>query len=953
MSKPETAKKARITDTPGARRGITRRDFLYFSSFGAAMTALSGPLSAFAESAADDDAQGQSVDEPRGEIAGHFLHAATYKPIATLVDGQIQEEFYFNENFFANSAMLFNPHLCSLAMALTIAACPSSHDYDDKFSNAVLFFEELDCDKGVFVVNDDYRKKPETDTIGLVCSHRTIQVPNEDDEYEDCNLVFLSIRGESYGLEWASNLKAGSSGNHQGFTEASDKAIAFLRAYIKNAQLEGRTKFLLSGFSRAAATINLTAGRLIDEAIDAGADYDEETGYDLSGVFGDAEIETYQSDLYTYCFEPPAAVLADTDAKRQSAYEDHKNIFNIVNPCDIVPLVMPSKFQFLRYGADVKLPAPTDGAKWVAAKRKMLICANKLGQSFEPDLVDTFTNVTFVTRWLAITETPKHPNPQNMFLVEFFDTLTLSAFINSRKKYYTNFQELFRRAYILNNTMSAEPGYKAFIEAITNKLKQTGVIIGLYSAISADKTFLAAMALKDHVKEAMQTADSQVENSNLVDNYYDQWASVIDQLFTIEFGYFVKYHLVEIIIFATKAKDILACHSMGTVMAWTRAMDSRYITGTSPYRPALPSGSEYAPEPDEVAALSEYGGGADDGELVDDGDTRYRTLILTGTDLNVWATVNGKEYQLFENGKLVEYDAESVDFPFVYNIDFDLQKCVWLDATSEQKFRVVTPEATDFRCVERRLDTTKDEPTAVYVFDNMPDVFPESFTYEITMDEDHLYVNEPYGDDQFNFTSISGNYYHEGEEGSGDKTMYYTIGTSVEPEGVAALCGGGYSKRGERTLLMTFTDQDYEFDYWTLDGERVASDDPHTEISTYTDEDGTVIPVPLYQVLVDADHDVVAHYKKKGTDGGADGGDDSGDKGDGDSGGGSGDGDGSGDENGGGSTDGYGARRTSDDPMPQTGDGLGDAAKLAAGAAALAGAAAVATHAASAGDSEN
>ena len=177
--------------------------------------------------------------------------------------------------------------------------------------------------------------------------------------------------------------------------------------------------------------------------------------------------------------------------------------------------------------------------------------------------------------------------------------------------------------------------------------------------------------------------------------------------------------------------------------------------------------------------------------------------------------------------------------------------------------------------------------------------------------------------------------------------MYYTIGTSVEPEGVAALCGGGSSKRGERTLLMTFTDQDYEFDYWTLDGERVASDDPYTEISTYTDEDGTVIPVPLYQVLVDADHDVVAHYRKKGTDGGADGGDDSGDKGDGGNGGESGGGNGSGDGNG------SGAKRTSDDPMPQTGDGLGDAAKFAAGAAALAGVAAVATRAASAGDSEN
>ncbi len=605
MSKPDTAHEAHITNTPGTRRGITRRDFLCFTGFSAAMAALTGPLSAFAEDANDDnEAQPQSADAPRGEITGTFLHAATYKPNAVLIDGQIEEEFYFNENFFWNSSMLFNPHLSSFAMALNIASCPSNHKDGDKFSNAILFFEELDCEAGVFVVNDDYREAPGTDTIGLVCSHRTIQIPNEDGDYEDCNLVFLGDRGESYSREWASNLKAGESGDHQGFSEASNKAIPFLKAYVKNMQLEGRTKFLFAGFSRGAATLNLTAGRLIDEAIDADASYDEETGYDLSGVFED-QIETYQSDFFVYCFESPAALLVDTDAKRKSAFEDHKNIFNIVNPCDLVPLVMPSKFQFVRYGVDVKMPAPTDGAKWVAAKRKMINCANQLGQSFEPDLVDTFTNVTFMTRWLAVVEDLKHPNPQNMFLVEFFDRLTASFYINSRKKYYSNFQELLRRAYILNNTMSAEPGYKAFTTALSDRLTKIGVIIGLYTVIQSDKTFLAEIALCDHVKEAMRTADSQVKGSKLKDNYYDQWSSVIGQLFTIEFGHYVKYHIADLLIIATKGQDILACHSMGTAMAWTRAMDSRYITGTSPYRPALPDGVEYAPEPDEAAAISE------------------------------------------------------------------------------------------------------------------------------------------------------------------------------------------------------------------------------------------------------------------------------------------------------------------------------------------------------------
>lgn len=929
MSTPETAKKARITDTPSTHHGITRRDFLYFTSIGAAMAALAGPLSAFAEST-DDEVQGQSADTPSSEFWGHFYYDEEHKSTATIVDGQIQEDFYFNENFFANSAFYFNPHLCSLACSLALASFPSnSESYADKSSNAAKLFEALDCNAAVFVANEDYKKEPETDTIGLVCSHRTITVDDED-----CNLIFLGIRGAVYKLEWCSNLKAGPAntepnGNHQGFTEAANKAIAFLKAYIERFNLTGRTKILAAGFSRAAVTTNLTAGYIIDQAIDAGAEEDEDMGFDLSSVLGD-QLDIYQGDLYAYCFESPAGTLADSEDKRASALDDHRNIFNIINPCDLVPLVMPSQFQFLRYGVDVKLPGPTDGARWVAAKLKMIACATKVGEQFDPDLVDTFSNVSFFTRWIAVIDSPKHPNPQNLFLVEFFDALTSSSYINSRTKYYTNFQETFRTAYYLNNEMSSAKGYSTFFSKLGGEA-QSWVAL-LYACIKASKWEELRDNLDGIVRDALRETDSEVEGATLYNTYFERWKSLIHALITEESTAFLKEHFIKVVILATKGSDIFTCHKPGMALAWVHAMDSNFITGTTPFRP---SGIPYAPEPD-ATALAEYGGSTGEDEAVYDTDTRYRVMVFTGTDLNIWTTVDGKEYQLFEDGKLVEYEEGSVNFPFVYNIDFNLQKSVWLDAATEQKFRVVTPEGTDFRCIERRLDTTKNEPTAVYVFDNMPDVFPESVTYEITAYEDYLYVYEPYGEEQFNATSIKGNYYHEGDEGSDDKTMYYTINASTEPAEAAGLCGGGYSKRGERTLLLAFTEPEYELDYWTLDGKRVTSEDGYTEVSTYTDKDGTAISVPLYQVLVDADHDVVAHFKKKGGDGGSDGGDGSDDKGDGE--------DGSGDGSGDGNSDGNSAKRTSDDPMPQTGDDLDAAAKLAAGAAALASAAAVATR---------
>ncbi len=979
-----------------ARHNISRRKFLYFTGYGAAMAALANPISAFADNEAVDadateantaetdaqeldDAAAQSADEPRSEIWGHFFYDEEKKSTATVVRGQIQEDFYFNENFFENSSFYFNPHLCSLACSMALASFPSNEQsYADKSSNAAKLFAELDCNAAVFVANEDYKKQPEKDTIGLVCSYRTITVDGEP-----CNLVFLSVRGAVYQLEWCSNLKAGATyavrnQNHQGFTEAADKAIEFLKACIKSFELEGPTKIFMSGFSRAAATINLTAGYINEDAIAKTTDWDDDKGYNLSSILGD-QIDIYQGDLYAFCFEAPAGLHADTSTARTAAVDNHRNIFNIINPCDLVPLVMPSQFQFMRYGVDVKMAAPTDGVRWVRAQQKMIACANKVGELFDPTLVDTFSNVKYFSRWVSITELPKRPNPQNMFLVEFFDALTSQPYINSRTKYQTNFQETFRKTYEVIDTMRSEAGFSKFTQYVTSQFGDIATALKLYALLEAQITGDIYNFFIRVVGDGLKDADNKCPGSTMYKKYNNVLCLLIYSLINDECVAFLKQYLIKIIVFATKGSDIFTCHKPGMALAWAHAMDSNFITGTSPFRPTFSADDvDYAPEPESeysvnamaLATVDIEGDSSEDdivaySDSANDGDTRYRSLTLTGTKLNVWAVVDGQEYQIFKDGAAVD---SGTYLPLAYNIDFDLQKSIWLDGSSEQKFRVEIPEGTDLRCVASRLDYTQTEPVAVYVFDNMPEIFPESVNYEITFYADQLWVHEEYSEDQSNDTFLSGNYYHEDESDSGDKTMYYTISTAAEPASAAAVCGGGYTKRGTRSLVFAPTSKNYEFDYWTLDGERVASDDVYTEMSTFITDDNVSIDVPLYQVLVDADHEVVVHYKKKSESGSGDAdgsGDDSGEsKGD-QGNGGSGSGDGTGDSssnsgNGGselGTDDGSGSstdntsnnssasgKKTSSDPLPQTGDLFDSAAKLTAGAAAVVGAAAVASN---------
>ena len=86
-------------------------------------------------------------------------------------------------------------------------------------------------------------------------------------------------------------------------------------------------KIWISGFSRAAAVANLTAGRLT-----------------RADVFA-------KEDVYAYTFATPAAVL------NPPATGD-ENIFNILSPTDVVPQVMPAEWGYGRYGTDLWIPVP-------------------------------------------------------------------------------------------------------------------------------------------------------------------------------------------------------------------------------------------------------------------------------------------------------------------------------------------------------------------------------------------------------------------------------------------------------------------------------------------------------------------------------------------------------------------------------------------------------------------
>ncbi|MCV5953608.1 vWA domain-containing protein [Lactococcus petauri] len=252
-----------------------------------------------------------------------------------------QAVYHYSDSYFEQSAYAYrqeknrpyDPRLATMSLNLELAAWSSIQEknYLLKIRNAKNLLEEIGFEK--FKANQHFQERPSTDSIGAVIAQKKLTVKEED-----YTLIALAIRGGGYEAEWASNLTLGRSGEHQGFREASEKALTFLDQYLKEHKVTGKVKLWINGYSRAAAVTNLTAGAL-------------NKGRKLAS--GELKAE----DMYAFCFEAPAGTLKGTGIREGR----HDNIVNVINVNDVVTKVGPEvyPFEFTRYGQDSSLPDKT------------------------------------------------------------------------------------------------------------------------------------------------------------------------------------------------------------------------------------------------------------------------------------------------------------------------------------------------------------------------------------------------------------------------------------------------------------------------------------------------------------------------------------------------------------------------------------------------------------------
>lgn len=249
-------------------------------------------------------------------VTGNF----TYYNNVTNTDATYS--FTFNEaDFFAGTC--YNHALARMSLRLAMAAfAPESVTalYD------TLHFTYTD--ESIHYPTPAFDYDAGTTTIGYAIGAR-----NCTDEQGNYTLVAVVVRGHGYGEEWGSNFEMGAGNRHAGFEKSAKQVTDGVFDFMKTTVAPGtRVKFWLTGFSRAAAVANVTA-------------------HNLNEAIGDGTLDATADDVFAYIFESPRTVTTD-----EPGYDSDLNIFNIVNPIDLVTQLPPTDWGYVRYGIDCLLP---------------------------------------------------------------------------------------------------------------------------------------------------------------------------------------------------------------------------------------------------------------------------------------------------------------------------------------------------------------------------------------------------------------------------------------------------------------------------------------------------------------------------------------------------------------------------------------------------------------------
>lgn len=214
------------------------------------------------------------------------------------------QEFVLKHDVLKTPSSEFNKDLA----LFTYGASMANKDKD----SIVKFYRDMMFSS--LELSSAYDYEPTKDSIAYAIGSRNL---NHE------KVVLISVRGFNYGAEWSSNLNVGLEGDHAGFRAAAKTLLEDLDDYI-NTYHHQNSKFIFTGYSRGGAVANMCAKLLME----------------------DQNKIIKNENCYFYTYEAP---------KGCESYHEYNNVYNIVNPADLVPMIAPAEYGFYRVGKDIVL----------------------------------------------------------------------------------------------------------------------------------------------------------------------------------------------------------------------------------------------------------------------------------------------------------------------------------------------------------------------------------------------------------------------------------------------------------------------------------------------------------------------------------------------------------------------------------------------------------------------
>ena len=481
-----------------------------------------------------------------GAVSGTFTYGS-------FIGSNFQAPFHYDDAYFREPSAKYTDSLATMSMCLALSAFASkgTDNYTRKSENLQDLLKQCGFDETTFTVNQGFREKPEMDSIGVGAACKKIT----DENGEDCWLIACAVRGHGYQSEWASNFTIGQQGEHQGFENAARQVVAFLQDFAEaHPQIEGNVKLWMTGYSRAAAAVNLAAAM-----IDEGAKISE-------------RFELGTDSVYAYCFECPQGTLIDLDSQNSR----YRNIFSIVNPADLVTKVAPTlpteTFGFDRYGICMYLPCVLyDGkAAFLEKQKKMLEYYNRLEGTAEHQPAEfQMKKISVMDIWKGNVIIDDHDDAwtQETFLESMISEI--SEMIGNREEYVSTYQESIRQIcrILLGNSKAIE-----VMNDFASRLRTQAALVAGYAASSP---LLGTKPLSDFLEKELIAS---LEGQGISDYSPEAIHEALENLTNLIINLGIE-HPNYVATLAFNLQGIAAGHYPEQCLAWLMSFDPNYAEG--------------------------------------------------------------------------------------------------------------------------------------------------------------------------------------------------------------------------------------------------------------------------------------------------------------------------------------------------------------------------------------